>query len=280
MNNSIVLGNFFIKEINELDEVVSVKLFNKSGEIKEAVLRDNRELFLKQFHVNDFIKCKARERSDGVLEVIYIKREKQEKLEEKIDEKLYIQEFNQLVDSVEDKHFKWILKNIFNEELCETFFSYPASVVDHHSYSSGLLQHTIEVTKICNYLSNIYRADRDLLITAALLHDIGVLRCVEITGFEVQKTNWEYLVGVSEISALFVSKIIYGAEFDYEGDKILKLYHLLLNHDSKPLMIESFILKEADQISSQCNKINCMVYDSKNWSNLDTTNQIRWFRSK
>ena len=52
----------------------------------------------------------------------------------------------------------------------------------HHSFMGGLLEHTLSVTNICNYFANAYpKLHRDLLITAALFHDMGKID--EISSF-------------------------------------------------------------------------------------------------
>lgn len=51
----------------------------------------------------------------------------------------------------------------------------PASVKHHHNGDYGLLEHTIEVCKILEYMADMYNLDKILLLTAGLLHDIGKL---------------------------------------------------------------------------------------------------------
>ena len=51
--------------------------------------------------------------------------------------------------------------------------SLPASP-DHHSYSGGLLEHTVGVATICRELAQLHpRLRADLLLAAALVHDVG-----------------------------------------------------------------------------------------------------------
>ena len=56
----------------------------------------------------------------------------------------------------------------------------PATPEGHHSYAGGLLEHTVGVTTICRELAQLHpRLRADLLLSAALLHDVG--RTVELT---------------------------------------------------------------------------------------------------
>jgi 3'-5' exoribonuclease len=58
--------------------------------------------------------------------------------------------------------------------------SLPATVEGHHSYAGGLLEHTVGVATICREVAQLHpRLRSDLLLAAALLHDVG--RTVELT---------------------------------------------------------------------------------------------------
>lgn len=56
----------------------------------------------------------------------------------------------------------------------------PASVGAHHSYAGGLLEHTVGVATICREIAQLHpRLRADLVLSAALLHDLG--RTLELT---------------------------------------------------------------------------------------------------
>ena len=55
--------------------------------------------------------------------------------------------------------------------------AYPATLDGHHSYAGGLLEHTVGVATICRELSQLHpRLRADLLVGAALVHDVGRTR--------------------------------------------------------------------------------------------------------
>jgi 3'-5' exoribonuclease len=67
-----------------------------------------------------------------------------------------------------------------DDELRGRLRSLPATVEGHHSYAGGLLEHTVGVATICREISQLHpRLRADLLLAAALLHDVG--RTVELT---------------------------------------------------------------------------------------------------
>jgi 3'-5' exoribonuclease len=55
--------------------------------------------------------------------------------------------------------------------------TYPATPDAHHSYAGGLLEHTVGVATICRELTQLHpRLRADLLLAAALVHDVGRTR--------------------------------------------------------------------------------------------------------
>jgi 3'-5' exoribonuclease len=82
------------------------------------------------------------------------------------------------LDSVRDPDYAAMLDLIFGDaDFFEVFATAPAAKVYHHAYLGGLLEHTVAVAEMCDFVGQQYgRIDRDLLLTAALLHDVGKTR--------------------------------------------------------------------------------------------------------
>ena len=77
---------------------------------------------------------------------------------------------------VKDKHLKKLLKKVFqdDEEFAEAFLRAPAAKGAHHAYVGGLVEHTVSVAESAWLMAGRYRElSADLLLTGALLHDIG-----------------------------------------------------------------------------------------------------------
>lgn len=92
-------------------------------------------------------------------------------------------EFDRIISIIksDDKYFRAITD--FKLELIELRESKkPASIKHHHSGNYGLLEHTIEVCKILEYIADMYNLNKTLLLTAGLLHDIGKLDEYGISG--------------------------------------------------------------------------------------------------
>jgi len=70
------------------------------------------------------------------------------------------------------------LRGLVSKVLAETpLRAYPATPDGHHSYAGGLLEHTVGVATICHELTQLHpRLRGDLLLAAALVHDVGRTR--------------------------------------------------------------------------------------------------------
>ena len=80
------------------------------------------------------------------------------------------------IDSVENTYLSALLKKLFveDEAFVKAFEGHSAAKTVHHGFIGGLMEHTLGVTRLCDYMSKAYPViNRDLLITASLLHDIG-----------------------------------------------------------------------------------------------------------
>ena len=77
---------------------------------------------------------------------------------------------------VKEKHLRALLEDLFinDEELVKQFKKHSAAKSVHHGFVGGLLEHTLSVTSLCVKFAEQYSyLNKDLLITAAICHDIG-----------------------------------------------------------------------------------------------------------
>lgn len=82
----------------------------------------------------------------------------------------------ELIDSIENPYLKKLLQAFFVEdrEFVNIFRQSSAAKTVHHGFVGGLLQHTLAVARLCDYYCTQYPIlKRDLLLTAAICHDIG-----------------------------------------------------------------------------------------------------------
>ena len=88
-------------------------------------------------------------------------------------------ELVEIISSVKEPHLLALLRRFFvvDVQFADRFRSASAAKSIHHGFLGGLLEHTLSVAKFCNYLAANYDfLNRDLLLSAAILHDIGKVR--------------------------------------------------------------------------------------------------------
>lgn len=165
-----------------------------------------------------------------------------------------------LIDSIKDENLKTLLKSFFVEDasFVKAFKMSSAAKSMHHAFVGGLLQHTLSVARIADFLAGFYPImNRDLLVTAAICHDIGKVK--EISEFPVNDyTDAGNLLGHIVMGAMMVKEKADGiAGFD----ETLKnnLVHCILAHHGKleygspekPKIIEAVALSFADDTDAK-----------------------------
>ena len=97
----------------------------------------------------------------------------------KKDIKKMYEELLGYIRSVKNPYLQKLLSGYFveNAVFAKAFQFHSAAKTVHHGFVGGLLEHTLSVTKLCDYYAGYYpMINRDLLLTAAIFHDIGKTR--------------------------------------------------------------------------------------------------------
>ena len=164
------------------------------------------------------------------------------------------------IDSVKDPHYNALLKKLFveDEDLSRKFRTCSAAKTVHHGFVGGLIQHTLGVAGVCDYISGKYEVlNRDLLITAALCHDIAKTK--EFTAFPENDYSDDgqllgHIVMGSEMVAIAASQIE-----GFPHTHLSQLQHCILAHHGKyefgspklPALVEAMALNLADEMDSK-----------------------------
>jgi 3'-5' exoribonuclease len=106
-------------------------------------------------------------------------------------------EITAMAHNVQDSFYRKLLLTFFRDSSFFVAFQHaPAAKAMHHAYLGGLLEHTLAVAKLAGLIADCYPAlDRDLLMTGALLHDIGKTRELAFDAFPFEYTVRGRLVG-------------------------------------------------------------------------------------
>lgn len=90
-------------------------------------------------------------------------------------------ELDFLVDELAGSPHHALTQAVWGGAERERLLRSPATVADHHAYLGGLVEHTISVASICLAAADRHEGiDRSLLLAAALLHDVGRAREIEV----------------------------------------------------------------------------------------------------
>jgi 3'-5' exoribonuclease len=115
---------------------------------------------------------------------------------------------------------------LFVEPVATEFRRAPCTRAGHHSYVGGLIEHTVAVGTLVGEVCQLHpRLDSDLLMAAALLHDVGKVR--EFTyGAEFGVTEEGRLLGHLALGA----EIVGGASAGLPAERRAALLHCVLSH--------------------------------------------------
>ena len=184
------------------------------------------------------------------------------------NEQEYITRLQNLIKTVRNPGLRALLETIFSGNLYDKFIMNPAGMRMHHAYIGGLLQHSVDVAGIAIALAEqIGNVDKDLVVTGALLHDIGKLREISSQiGFPY--TNEGRLLGHIAMSIIIVQEA--AAKLKLPAARLEQLQHILLSHHGdnekgSPVECatkEAFIVHYADEIDAIMNQFE--TYDDKN----------------
>jgi len=121
-------------------------------------------------------KCNEDEISEASEEILL----KLPKTNQDVD-KIFNEILNE-VNAIENEYLKKLLKEFFNDaDFVEKFKTHPASKMYHQACIGGFIEHVWGVIKICKTMCEIHPSlNKDLLITGAILHDIGKLKEIEV----------------------------------------------------------------------------------------------------
>ncbi len=146
----------------------------------------------------------------------------------------------------------------------------PASTAGHHAKLGGLLLHVYEVTSIARQTARTMRANIDLVITGALLHDVGKVESYEVGPGGFTFTSCGLLVGHVVLGALMLERRLaaLGAPLCTDA-QLTELHHMILSHHGsleygspiQPMTTEAEIVHWADEASAKAADMTEMLSD-------------------
>ena len=163
------------------------------------------------------------------------------------------------IDQMKHPYLKQLAESFFKDaDFAKRFQFHSAAKSVHHGFVGGLLEHTLSVTKICDFYAGNYPIiHRDLLICAGMFHDIGKLE--EISRFpQNDYTDEGQLLGHIIIGTEMISEHIRAIP-DFPVQLANELKHCILSHHGelefgspkKPALVEAMALSFADNVDAK-----------------------------
>ena len=289
---------FFVLRKQEIRDTVDGKRFlklelgDRTGRI-DGVVWDNADHIYAQAQTGDVVKIRAQVttyRELPQLKVERLRKAKEEEIElsdflpaSETDIDSLNSEFKKVASSIRNPHLKSLLELLLKDPLVtEKLKTAPGGKLWHHAYVGGLLQHTLRVVEICEKAAEMYElADRDLLITGALIHDIGKIGSYSARGF-FDYTDEGRLIGHIVSGDEIIDRKIRMIE-DFPSELALRLKHLVLSHQGQlefaspvvPKTLEAIILHYADDLDAKADAFGHIIKTQKSkgkrwsdWVNL------------
>jgi 3'-5' exoribonuclease len=251
---------------------LSLLLGDRTGEI-DAKMWDNVAEVMDTFERDDFVKVK------GLLQIFQNRLQMTvHKMARVLDADVDFADFfpastrdplemfaelRALVAGMRNPHLRALLEAFLNDEpLARMYRTAPAAKHVHHAYLGGLIEHVLSVCRLCHLTASHYgNVDYELLLTGAVLHDIG----------KVAELTYDRSFGYSTEGQL-LGHIVIGLRLvheklqqvpDFPPKLRVLVEHLIVSHHGEleygspkvPLFPEALLLHHLDNLDS---KMECM----------------------
>jgi 3'-5' exoribonuclease len=154
-----------------------------------------------------------------------------------------------LAGEVRDAPFAALLADLLNDATMRAALRRaPCTRTGHHAYLGGLLEHTVAVATLALETCTLHpRLEQDLLITAAIVHDLGKTREFSL-GAEITLTDEGHLLGHIELGL----RILQERPPTLDDARRLALHHCILAHhgDRKPATPEALALYRLNAVDA------------------------------
>jgi 3'-5' exoribonuclease len=249
---------------------LAVELVDKSGRV-EARLWDQVNRYKDTFAERDYVAVSGRvEKYRDQKQVVITSLRRRD--EEEVDASDFLRvvgtdraelegELRLAVEEVRNLHLRALLLAFLNDaDFMKAFTSAPAAKNYHHPYLGGLLEHTASTVHICRIICDLYpEIDRDLLISAATLHDIGKIEELEYDR-GIDFTDAGRFLGHLLLSDEMIREKIKSIP-GFPRDLAMRLRHAVLSHHGelewgspkRPKTLEAIVLHHVDNLDAKVN---------------------------
>lgn len=300
VDDIFVLTEKIVSQKKDGKSYLNLTLADKSGSFK-AVVWDNVDEISNQVASGDYIRVKgtlSEYRGTLQLPVKSATRAEAENLEpadflpvtnRNVD--AMIERLQQITQTIKKPCFQELIMLFWaDSELVRLFKTAPAAKKMHHSYLGGLLEHTLSMAILVDKIAGHYTGvDRDLLLTGAILHDIGKIREFEFS------TRIDYTTEGRLLSHIVIGLQIIDEKIrmipDFPEEQAVLLKHLVVSHHGVrefgspelPKTIEAVLLNYIDEIDSKVKGIREFMASEEsngNWTSYHRLLERHFYMGK
>jgi 3'-5' exoribonuclease len=181
---------------------------------------------------------------------------------------------------MERPELKNLVESILTENRKEILF-FPAARHNHHAFVSGLLEHTLSVTKTAVFLADKYAdyypdmqppLDKSMVVAGAILHDIGKLREYEPRPEGANFSAEGAMIGHMLLGRDIVREAAAKLKTPLDAETLLRLEHAIIAHQrlpewgspKPPMTPEAMLIHYADDIDAKFHIMMSVLRDDTN----------------
>lgn len=271
---SQVITSFFLVQSKALRSTregkpyLALRLADRTGSV-EARVWDAVETVEGEFERNDVVKVEAAVESYRGQVQLKVKRLRRAR-DAEVEPDEYLPQTAQDVEAlyaellsvargVGNPHLRPLLLGVLEDkELAARLKRAPGAKLLHHAYRGGLLEHIVSLCRFCRLAAQNYpEIDLDLLLTGAILHDIGKIHELSY------ERSFDYTTTGNLLGHIAIAVELLGRKMDalpdFPADLRILVQHLLLSHHGRlefgspvtPKFPEAVLLHYLDDIDSK-----------------------------
>jgi 3'-5' exoribonuclease len=252
---------------------LSVRLADRSGEL-DAKAWDNPETVAQCFDCNDVVKVRgAMEHYNDKPQLIVSRIRRCEPQEYTAsdfypastrDPEEMFGELETFVSMVHDERLRQLLESIVNDvSISARLKTAPAAMKIHHAFRGGLLEHVLSLCSLAVALTAHYpRLNLDWLVAGAILHDLGKIETLELTGVRFAYTTRGQLIEHVTLGLEILEKHV-GRFSGFPLELKTILQHFIVSHHGdldkgalrRPMLPEAFALSLLDLMDARMEQV-------------------------
>jgi 3'-5' exoribonuclease len=272
---------------------LQVTLSDRTGSIAARLWNAN-ETHYKSFDNGDYVRVVGTAQLfQGAMQIIASKLHKVDPAEidpadfvptPAVDVDRLVVRLTEMLRTIEDPPLRnlvecFLMDEPFMGRLCMA----PAGTKNHHAYHGGLLEHIVGLMELVVRITPCYpQINRDLLLTAAFLHDLG--KTVELSydhglGYTDEGQLIGHLVMGVEILNAKLAEVEKLSGEPMPGETVLRLKHTILSHHGEyafgspklPMTVEAVALAMLDNLDAKINTFSTLIAEDPNVDSAWTT---------